>query len=233
MPLQKLFQRLKIEPKNISLYINALTHSSYANESPFQNNDNERLEFLGDAVINFLMANYLYRKNKYDEGSMTKKRAQAVCIDSLLIYANEIDLKEYILLGKGEQKRYIHNYSIIADAFEALFGAIYLDLGYEQVKKTFYYVVLPCLNKIIKIIDYKTQLQEIVQAEKQTIHYKIIEETGLAHEKEFIAEVYLNNKLLGSGTGKTKKSAEQRAAQKALNKISLSQERNENDKNSL
>ncbi|WP_017192874.1 ribonuclease III [Italian clover phyllody phytoplasma] len=220
MSIKQLFKRLNIKPKNISLYINALTHSSYANENNAQHNNNERLEFLGDSVINFFMASYLYKKNKDDEGAMTKKRSQAVCVDSLLIYAEEIQLKKYIYLGKGEKKRSVHNYSIVADAFEALFGAIYLDLGFEQAQKTFYHVVLPCLNKIINIIDFKTQLQELVQTRKQNITYKIISEKGLAHEKEFVSEVYLGKEWLGKGNGKTKKAAEQQAAKKALTKVS-------------
>ncbi|WP_341266492.1 ribonuclease III [Candidatus Phytoplasma fraxini] len=224
MHLKKLFKRLNIKPKNIKLYINALTHSSYANEHHFRKNNNERLEFLGDSVINFLMASYLYKKNKDNEGIMTKKRAQAVCIDSLLIYAKEIELKNYILLGKGEKKRYDNNYSIIADAFEALFGAIYLDLGYIKAQKTFQHIVLPYLQKIINIIDFKTQLQELIQTNKQNICYKIISEKGLAHEKEFIAEVYLENKLLGRGMGKTKKASEQKAAEQALIKINKEKE---------
>jgi ribonuclease-3 len=220
MSIKQLFKRLNIKPNNISLYINALTHSSYANENNTKHNNNERLEFLGDSVINFFMASYLYKKNKENEGVMTKKRAQAVCIDSLLIYAEEIQLKKYIYLGKGEKKRSVHNYSIIADAFEALFGAIYLDLGFEKAQKTFYHVVLPCLNKTINIIDFKTQLQELVQTRKQNITYKIISEKGLAHEKEFISEVYLGKEWLGKGNGKTKKAAEQQAAKKALTKVS-------------
>ncbi len=220
MSIKQLFKRLNIKPKNISLYINSLTHSSYANENNAKHNNNERLEFLGDSVINFFMASYLYKKNKDDEGVMTKKRAQAVCVDSLLIYAEEIQLKKYIYLGKGEKKRSVHNYSIVADAFEALFGAIYLDLGFEQAQKTFYHVVLPCLNKIINIIDFKTQLQELVQTRKQNITYKIISEKGLAHEKEFVSEVYLGKEWLGKGNGKTKKAAEQQAAKKALTKVS-------------
>ncbi|MFB5029874.1 MAG: Ribonuclease 3 [Candidatus Phytoplasma pruni] len=220
MSIKQLFTRLNIKPKNISLFINALTHSSYANENNAKHNNNERLEFLGDSVINFLMASYLYKNNKDDEGVMTKKRAQAVCVDSLLIYAEEIQLKKYIYLGKGEKKRSVHNYSIVTDAFEALFGAIYLDLGFKQAQKTFYQVVLPCLNKIINIIDFKTQLQELVQTKKQNITYKIISEKGLAHEKEFVSEVYLDKEWLGKGNGKTKKAAEQQAAKKALAKIS-------------
>ncbi|WCA22272.1 ribonuclease III [Candidatus Phytoplasma oryzae] len=230
--IKYLFSKLDIKPKNIDFYISALTHSSYANEKNFKNRDNERLEFLGDAIINFLMASYLYKKNQDNEGIMTKKRAQAVCVESLLIYAREIKLKDYILLGKGEKKRYIYNYSIIADAFEALFGAIYLDLGYSEVERVFYHIILPCLKKTINIIDFKTKLQELVQTEKKNICYKIISEKGLAHEKKFLAEVYLENKCLGRGLGKTKKAAEQKAAEKALKNI-FSERGQKNVKNTL
>ncbi|TVY12373.1 ribonuclease III [Candidatus Phytoplasma pini] len=219
MFLKKLFQRLKVKPKNIALYVNALTHSSYSNENNSKKYNNERLEFLGDSIINFLMASYLYTKDKSQEGVMTKKRAQAVCVDSLIIYAKEIELSNYILLGKGEKKRYIKNYSIIADAFEALFAAIYLDLGFYQTQKTFHYIVLPCLKKITNIQDFKTQLQELIQTERKNIFYKIVSEKGLAHEKEFIIEVWLENRPLGKGKGKTKKAAEQKAAKEALEKI--------------
>ncbi|MDC9031932.1 ribonuclease III [Columbia Basin potato purple top phytoplasma] len=227
MNLKKLFKRLNIKPKNINLYITALTHSSYANEQSSDHikmKNNERLEFLGDSVINFLMASYLYKKNKYSEGTMTKKRAQAVCIDSLLIYAKEIKLKNYILLGKGEQKRYDNNYSIISDAFEALFGAIYLDLGFNKTQKIFHNLVLPYLKKVINIIDFKTKLQELSQTNGQRIHYKLVSEQGLAHEKEFITEVYLDKQFLGRGMGKTKKASEQKAAQQALIKIEKERE---------
>ncbi|CCV64774.1 Ribonuclease 3 [Alteracholeplasma palmae J233] len=211
--MKKLFDLLEITPKNINIYERALTHSSYANENQVE--DNERLEFLGDAVIDLFMAEYLYHSDKNDEGVMTKKRAQAVCEEALVVYAEKINLKNYILLGKGEKAKGLKN-SILADAFEALFSAIYLDLGYFVAKSVFNKIVIPYLDLVVNIKDYKTKLQELVQADKRTINYQIVLEKGPAHNKEFVAEVYLEDILLGSGSGKTKKEAEQMAAKKAL-----------------
>ena len=211
--MQKLFDLLQIKPKNLSLYQRALTHSSYANEHQTENN--ERLEFLGDAVIDLYMAEHLYMTEKSDEGVMTKKRAQAVCEEALVLYAEKIELQNFILLGKGEKAKGLKN-SILADAFEALFSAIYLDLGYIAAKSVFQRIVLPHLDLIENIKDYKTKLQELVQADKRTITYQIVSEKGPAHNKIFLAEVYLESILLGSGTRRTKKEAEQNAARKAL-----------------
>lgn len=211
--MQKLFDLLQIKPKNLSLYQRALTHSSYANEHQTENN--ERLEFLGDAVIDLYMAEHLYMTEKSDEGVMTKKRAQAVCEEALVLYAEKIELQNFILLGKGEKAKGLKK-SILADAFEALFSAIYLDLGYIAAKSVFQRIVLPHLDLIENIKDYKTKLQELVQADKRTITYQIVSEKGPAHNKIFLAEVYLESILLGSGTGRTKKEAEQNAARKAL-----------------
>ncbi|AGL90361.1 DsRNA-specific ribonuclease [Candidatus Phytoplasma australiense] len=219
MNTEHFLKKLNIVPKNIALYRKALTHSSYSNEKEFLQENNERLEFLGDAIIGLLMADYLYQKNKENEGVMTKKRAQAVCEKSLTIYAKSINLQNYLFLGKGEKNKDFNTKSIIADAFEALFGAIYLDLGYNSAKKVFQRLVIPHLPKAIDIIDFKTQLQEIVQSEKKIIQYKIVSEEGPAHSKKFIAEVYLDKKILGSGEGTTKKEAEQKAAQEALSKL--------------
>ncbi|WP_034172216.1 ribonuclease III [Chrysanthemum yellows phytoplasma] len=217
--IQTLFQTLNITPQNLALYKQALTHSSYSNEQNPPQEDNERLEFLGDAIVGLLMADYLYSQSKEDEGIMTKKRAQAVCERSLTIYAQNIELQNYLLLGKGEKNKDFNAKSIMADTFEALFGAIYLDLGYLTAKKVFHNIVLPHLAKTIYIIDFKTQLQEIVQSEKKTIQYKIVQEQGPAHSKNFVVEVYLEKNLLGTGEGSTKKAAEQKAAQQALSKV--------------
>ena len=217
--IQILFQTLNIFPKNLNLYKKALTHSSHSNEQNPPQGVNERLEFLGDAIVGLLMADYLYSHSKENEGIMTKKRAQAVCERSLTIYALNIELQNYLLLGKGEKNKDFNAKSIMADTFEALFGAIYLDLGYLTAKKVFHNIVLPHLDKTIYIIDFKTQLQEIVQSEKKTIQYKIVQEQGPAHSKNFVAEVYLEKNLLGTGEGSTKKAAEQKAAQQALSKV--------------
>ncbi|MBS2126456.1 ribonuclease III ['Fragaria x ananassa' phyllody phytoplasma] len=220
MNIKPLLKKINITPRNLVLYQKALTHSSYSNEKfLLQQEDNERLEFLGDAIIGLLMADYLYQKKQEDEGIMTKKRAQAVCEKSLTIYAQNINLQNYLLLGKGEKNKDFNNKSIMADAFEALFGAIYLDLGYLCAKQVFQTLVIPYLSQIIDIVDFKTQLQEIIQSEKKTIQYKIVSEQGPAHSKKFIAEVYLEKHLLGSGSGTTKKAAEQKAAEQALAKM--------------
>ncbi|CCP87993.1 ribonuclease III [Candidatus Phytoplasma solani] len=219
MNIQEFLKKIDIVPNNMALYKKALTHSSYSNEKFLSQEDNERLEFLGDAIIGLLMADHLYQKNKEDEGIMTKKRAQAVCERSLTIYAQNINLQNYLFLGRGEKNKDFNTKSIMADAFEALFGAIYLDLGYLFAKKVFQKLVIPHLSKVIDVIDFKTQLQEIVQSDKKTIQYKIVSEQGPAHAKKFVAEVYLEKKLLGSGEGTTKKAAEQKAAQEALSKV--------------
>ncbi|WP_349402184.1 ribonuclease III [Candidatus Phytoplasma solani] len=222
MNVEYFLKKLNIVPKNLALYRKALTHSSYSNEKALLQEDNERLEFLGDAIIGLLMADHLYQKNQEDEGIMTKKRAQAVCEKSLTIYAKNINLQNYLFLGKGEKNKDFNTQSIMADAFEALFGAIYLDLGYSFAKKIFQKLVIPHLSKVINIVDFKTQLQEIIQSEKKTIQYKIVSEQGPAHSKKFVAEVYLEKNLLGSGEGTTKKAAEQKAAQEALSKVAKS-----------
>lgn len=137
MNIQEFLKKIDIVPNNMALYKKALTHSSYSNEKFLSQEDNERLEFLGDAIIGLLMADHLYQKNKEDEGIMTKKRAQAVCERSLTIYAQNINLQNYLFLGRGEKNKDFNTKSIMADAFEALFGAIYLDLGYLFAKKFF------------------------------------------------------------------------------------------------
>jgi len=212
-----LLKQLKLTHKNIELYELALTHSSYAYEN--QTDKNEKLEFLGDAVIELLMSNYLYRENLEDEGQMTKKRAQAVCEEALVIYASKIKLKKYLKLGKGELAKGA-NGAMIADAFEALFGAVYLDLGYEAAKELFNRIVIPHLDDVFGIKDYKSTLQEFIQAgDKRVVTYHIFRESGPSHDKLFEAAVKLDTNItLGVGRGKTKKEAEQNAAHDALKK---------------
>lgn len=209
--------QLHIEPKEIELYERAMTHASYAYEN--QTEKNEKLEFLGDAVIELLMSNYLYLKGLADEGAMTKKRAQAVCEEALVIYAEKIDLKSHMRLGHGEEQKGA-NPSMIADAFEALFGAVYLDLGYQAVKKLFNQIVVPNLKHVWAIKDYKSTLQEYIQSgDKRNISYQTLKETGPSHDREFEVAVKLDNHIiLGVGKGKTKKEAEQNAAHDALKK---------------
>lgn len=215
--MKALLKMLNLPYKDESLYMMALTHASYAYEN--QTEKNEKLEFLGDAVIELLMSDYLYNEDLADEGIMTKRRAQAVCEEALVIYAHQIKLQDYMMLGKGELAKG-PNDSMIADAFEAIFGATYLDLGFQHAKKLFERVIVPNLNHVWKIKDYKSSLQEYIQSgDKRNISYHIVSEKGPSHDKEFEAAVKLDNHItLGVGKGKTKKEAEQNAAKDALKK---------------
>lgn len=202
---------------NKALLTEALTHSSYGNEHnmPY----NERLEFLGDAVIELLMSQYLYLNQNISEGQMTKKRAQSVCEEALVKYASKIKLSDYILLGHGEElSNGRQRPAIIADCFEALFGAIYLDQGYFVAFEMFEKLVIPHLDLLNDIKDYKSTLQEYVQSFKNTLTYELINEEGPAHDKTYTVKVLMDGICLGVGVGKTKKEAEQMAAKEALEK---------------
>ncbi len=193
----------------------ALTHSSFANENK-NNQYNERLEFLGDAVLQFVTSEKLYNENKtMSEGKMSKTRAGLVCEEALCEYAKEISLGDYLMLGRGEQVSGARQRaSTLADAFEALIGAIFLDSGIEEAKK----FILKFLDKAtITIVDFKTLLQEIIQKNKgERLSYVTKEEKGPDHDKEFLVEVLLNSNSIGAGSGKSKKQAEQAAAKEAL-----------------
>lgn len=216
--MKNFLNELKINYKDITLYERALTHSSYGNENNLEHN--ERLEFLGDAVIELLVSDYLYLESETSpEGEMTKRRAQAVREEALVIYGNKISIDKYLKVGKGEEVKG-PNDAMIADAVEALFGAVYLDLGIDKAKALLRSVVIPNLDDVLVLKDYKSFLQEIIQSgDKRNISYQIIRESGPSHNKNFEAVVKLdNNIILGSGFGKTKKDAEQRAAKAALMK---------------
>lgn len=215
--MKAFLEKLHLPYKDESLYEIALTHASYANEN--QTEKNEKLEFLGDSVIGILMSDYLYQEDLADEGQMTKRRAQAVCEEALVKYASLINLKDHLRLGRGEMIKGAND-AMIADAFEALFGAVYLDLGFKYAYKLFHQLIVPNLNMVWNIKDYKSTLQEFIQAgDKRSISYHIIKETGPSHHKEFEAAVKLDNMItLGIGSGKTKKEAEQNAAKDALKK---------------
>jgi ribonuclease-3 len=212
-----LLKELNLPYKDESLYEMAFTHSSYAYEH--QTPKYEKLEFLGDAVIQLLMSDYLYKEDLADEGEMTKKRAQAVCEKAFVIYSKSINLGKYILLGRGESQKG-PNKSMIADAFEALFGAIYLDLGIEEARRVFHRVAVPNFHLVWKIKDYKSALQELIQSgDKRVISYHTTKEIGPSHNREFEVCVKLGgNIVLGVGSGHTKKEAEQNAAHDALKK---------------
>lgn len=216
--ISKILNSLGIQTNKPELYKQALTHSSYANEH--QEKSNERLEFLGDAVLELLTSNYLY--NKYSckpEGWLTKERSKIVCEEALIIYSKEIGLKELILIGRSEQIQNGPTGAIIADCFEAILGAIYLDKGYSFCEKIYNRLVVPFIVKSTKITDYKTTLQEIMMINRRILKYKILSEKGPAHNKQFEAGIYLDDLvLIGKGTGKSKKEAEQNAAKAVLEK---------------
>lgn len=208
---------LNLNFNNKELLKQALTHTSYANENEIDHN--ERLEFLGDAIIGLLMGEYLFNQGNKTEGEMSKKRAELVCEEALTIYAKEIDLPKYLLLGKGViQSNQNNNPSIISDAYEALFGAVYLEFGFDTAKEIFYKFVIPYISKV-EIIDYKSTLQELVQVERRNISYHLEKEEGPAHNKTFTVSVKMDNIILGRGVSKTKKEAEQEAAKNALDKL--------------
>lgn len=219
MALNKLQEILGVRFNNIALLKEALTHPSYANENNCPHN--QRLEYLGDAVIELAMSTYLYDKYRsFDEGDMTKRRAQSVCEEALVIYAEKFNLSEFMLLGHGEELKGGRNRaSLIADTFEAILGAVYVDLGFKKALEVFERLVLPYIDEVEIIQDYKTRLQELVRTDRMSLQYEIINESGPAHNKTFEAVVRMENGImLGRGIGKTKKEAEQNAAKEALNK---------------
>lgn len=203
--------------KNKQLLITALTHSSYANEHNTE--CNERMEFLGDAVLELSMSKYLYSIIHLDEGVLTKTRAKAVCEPALDLYASKIDLGNYLYLGKGEEATGGRTRpAIIADALEAVLGAIFLDSGFESASKIVEKFFIPYMDDVLKNKDYKSQLQEKLQSEKRSIKYEIIKDEGPANKKTFEAGVYMDDILMGRGIGKSKKEAQQNAAKDALEK---------------
>lgn len=217
---KNLEDRIKYKFKSKSLLVAALTHSSYVNNK--HHASNERLEFLGDSVLSVIVSEYLYKNLKnIPEGQLTKLRASIVCEQSLFGFANEIGLGGEILLGKGEENTGgRQRKSILADAFEALIAAIFLDGGMEAAKS----FVIPFIPEIEvlksgKLLtgDYKTLLQEIIQQNpEEKITYNIDEETGAAHNKTFTSSVLLNGQIIGTGMGGSKKEAEQMAAKEAI-----------------
>ena len=218
--MSELENRIHYTFKNKKLLHEALSHSSYANEGK-RTRSNERLEFLGDSVLSIIVAKHLFTHYTHlPEGELTKLRASLVCEKSLHGFACDFGLGEFLLLGKGEELTGGRERpSIIADAFEALLAAIYLDGGMEQARKFVLQFIPEHLNpKQAKgLNDYKTTLQEIIQQNKEEkIEYVPIEETGPDHDKTFVVEVHLNSNVIGTGRGKSKKQAEQFAAKEAL-----------------
>ncbi len=222
--MKQLEEKLGYEFKNKELLKNALTHSSYANENRAEGiPSNERLEFLGDSVLGFVTAKHLYGLvPALPEGKMTRVRAELVCEHSLYGVAQELCLGEYLRMGNGEEKSGGRaRASILADAVEAVIAAMFLDGGIEPAERFIESMVLsPESIKAHHATDYKTELQELVQQKPgHILQYRAAGESGPDHDKVFMAEVYLDEKLVGSGSGRTKKEAEQSAACRALERL--------------
>lgn len=221
--INKLQEILGYKFQDESLLSTALSHSSYANEVKNKTVEcYERTEFLGDAVLELSVSEFLF--NNYPEmpeGNMTKLRASLVCEPTLAYIARtELNLPEYILLGKGEEHTGGRNRdSIISDVFEAVIGAVYLDGGFEEAVKIIRRFVLTDMEKKIEFTDSKTKLQEYAQEVGIAIKYELVKEEGPAHNRDYFVEVYLGEIKAGEGKGKTKKSAEQHAAYAALSSI--------------
>ena len=221
--LLELEQRIGYKFENFDLLVKAMTHSSYANEHRYEKKENnERLEFLGDAVLELISSDYLFAKYpETPEGVLTKKRASMVCEPTLALCAREIPLGDYLLLGKGEdatggRKRD----SIVSDAIEALIGAIYLDGGFANAKEFIDRFILNDIENKQLFYDSKTTLQEIVQGSyDDDVRYELVKEEGPDHNKSFYVHALLGSTVLGEGTGHTKKAAEQQAAYCAIKKL--------------
>ncbi len=219
--MKSLETKLNYKFNNISLLKNALIHSSYANEVRGNTHSNERLEFLGDSVLSVIVSDHLYQKYpNMPEGELTKLRASLVCEKSLCALSRELGIGEFLLLGKGEDKNGGRERdSILADAFEAVLAAIYLDGGMGAAKTHILNTVLRDLEHHGEdsFKDYKTTLQEIIQRNpEESVSYILIGESGPDHDKQFTVEVHLNSNVIGTGIGKNKKTAEQMAAKQAL-----------------
>jgi len=218
-------EKIGINFNNEAILKQAFTHSSYVNEHRRKRReDNERLEFLGDAVLELLVSQYLYKTYPtMSEGDLTKLRAAVVCEPSLVKFANELSFGELVLLGKGEELTGGRTRpALLADVFEAFIGAVYLDQGIDVALQFLEKIVFPKIKEgaFSHVMDFKSQLQELVQREGAgTIEYRILTENGPAHNREFVATVSLNGKELGTGNGKSKKEAEQHAAQMALTQL--------------
>ena len=211
----QLLKELNIKPKDISLYETAFTHTSYSNEHS-NCESYERLEFLGDAVLELIISDYLYNEKHLEEGTMTKMRSSYVCEEACATYSNDLGFDKYIRLGSGENGASV---TILADVFESFIGATYLDQGFDFTSKLVLKVITRYINKGVDFLhDYKSELQELVQTVKKSVIYEVIDEKGPAHDKVFTCQVKVDDIIMGGGTGTSKKSAEQQAAKEALSK---------------
>ena len=217
--VEELEQKIGYKFKNKALLKQALTHSSFSNEQKINRYKNyERLEFLGDAVLELISSKFFFVNNPdMSEGQMTKLRSSMVCEQALAFCAKDLSLGDYLFLGKGEEATGGRTRdSITSDVMEALIGAIYLDSGLDEAEKFVLTFILSDLESKQLFYDSKTILQEKVQSKGLEIHYVLTKETGPDHDKEFTVEVQIDGKAVGCGVGRNKKSAEQKAAYEAL-----------------
>lgn len=216
----KLLDRFNIKTDNMHIYDTAFSHSSYCNENNLTE-DYQRLEFLGDKVLDLIMSDYLYNTTDYEEGKMTKIRSMYVCENALYEYALLLDFPEYVKVGKGEEASGgKHRKATLADMFESFLGAVYLDQGYRKAKEIVYEIVIPFIKEKPEtfFMDYKSKLQEMVQTTKKSVTYELINEEGPAHDRTFTMNVIVDGIVLGTGVAKSKKEAEQEAAHHAMEK---------------
>ena len=216
----KLLDRFNIKTNNMHIYDTAFSHSSYCNEHHIKE-DYQRLEFLGDKVLDLIMSDYLYNTTDYEEGKMTKIRSMYVCENALYEYAMLLDFPSYAKVGKGEEAsggRY--RKATLADMFESFLGAVYLDQGYKKAKEIVYDVVIPFIKEKPEtfFMDYKSLLQEMVQTTKKSVTYELVKEEGPSHDRTFTMDVIVDGIVLATGVAKSKKEAEQQAAKRALEK---------------
>ena len=218
-------EKIGYQFKDESLLFEALSHSSYANENKKTRNSNERLEFLGDSVLSIVVSDHIFEHYKHlPEGDLTKMRASLVCEKALFEFSKKIDLGSYIFLGKGEEMTGGRTRpSIVSDAFEAVIAAIYLDGGMEIVSKYILSFLPENITPDLSVFhDYKTALQEVIQRNpEEKIEYHLKGESGPDHNKQFTVQVLLNSNVIGEGTGRSKKTAEQLAAKEALSLMGI------------
>ena len=222
MKIEDLLEKFGIQTDMIALYTTAFTHTSYANE--VKTASYERLEYLGDAVLELIMSEYLYKNLNTKEGEMTKLRAHYVCENALYEYSIRLGLNEFLLLGHGEEDSGgKFRKAIVADIFESFIGAMFLDKGLDTVKGFIYSNVIPWIenHEIDFFSDYKSVLQELVQTDKRSLEYVVVDEEGPSHSKTFTVEVRIDEILYGKGIAHSKKEAEQEAARDALKKAQM------------
>ena len=218
----KIASKFNIKYKNIDLYYEAFIHPTFRNEHKLSF-DYERLEFLGDAILDFLVGEFIYKTKHIQEGDMTKLRAKFVCEQANKDYTEELNLHSCLMVGNGAKKQGEDKKdSVLGNLFESFLAALYLDLGLNEVRRILEIIVFPKIvnNKMEFFIDYKSKLQECIQAEsRKGVDYIVVDEQGPAHAKTFTVIVMHDGTRMGKGTGKTKKEAEQQAAKDALTKL--------------